>query len=308
LELSRIEYEDMITGYVNETLEAVHIALRGANLTVRNLNEILLVGGATRTPLIQERLEKELGMQPRSEVDPDLCVAAGAAIQAAVIAGQKVTSVLVDITPYTFGTSVLAELNGEYYPHVFVPLIRKNSAIPVTKSESFFTVVDGQKTTEIKVYQGEDRDALNNTEIGSFMVEGLSHVPAGNAIVITFALDLNGILHITAVEKRTGLEKHISIDSATSRFKHGELSAAKERIAALMGEPVATDEQVRRDMVQTNALLEKAERLMENAVADDREDLINLVEALRDAMAANDMKAMEQAKTELSDLIFYLEG
>lgn len=307
LELSREEYETMITGYVNETLEAVHIALRGANLAVRDLDEILLVGGATRTPLIQERLEKELGMQPRSEVDPDLCVAAGASIQAAVIAGQKVAKVLVDITPYTFGTSALGEMNGEFYPHVFVPLIRKNSAIPITKSESFSTVVDGQKTIQVKVYQGEDPDALNNTELGSFMVEGLSSVPAGNTIVLTFSLDLNGILHAVAKEKRTGLEKSISIDNVTSRFKQIELTAAKERISALMGDAAEPVEQARRDLVQAKALLEKAERLLDNASAEDREDLINLSEKLQDAITANDAQALEQAKAELSDLVFYLE-
>lgn len=308
LELSRIEYEKMITGYINETLEAVHIALRGANLAVRDLDEILLVGGATRTPLIQERLEQELGMQPRSEVDPDLCVAAGASIQAAVIAGQKVAKVLVDITPYTFGTSALGDMNGEFYPHVFVPLIRKNSAIPITKSESFSTIVDGQESIQVKVYQGEDPDALNNTELGSFMVEGLSNVPAGNIIVLTFSLDLNGILHITAKEKRTSLEKHISIDNVTSRFKEMELTAAKERISALMGDVVEPADQERRNLVQTKALLEKADRLLDKAAADDREDLINLSEKLRDTIAANEFQAMEQAKLELSDLIFYLES
>lgn len=308
LELSRMEYEDMITSYINETLEAIHTALRGANLAVRNIDEILLVGGATRTPLIQTRLEKELGMQPRSEVDPDLCVAAGASIQAAVIAGQKVAHVLVDITPYTFGTSALGELNGEIYPHVFVPLIRKNSAIPITKSEPFATLMDGQRTIEVNIYQGEDSDALNNNEIGSFKVEGLSDVPAGNVIVITFSLDFNGILQVTAKEKRTGLEKSISIDNVTSRFKHGELVAAKERIATLMQEEAEPIEQARRDLVQAKALLEKSNRLMDQASPDDKEDLINLSEKLQNAIASNDSKELETAKAELSDLIFYLEN
>ena len=105
LEISRSDYEDLIKSYIDETLEAVHTALKGAGLAVADLDEVLLVGGSTRTPLIQERLEQILGMQPRAEVDPDLCVAAGAAIQAAVISGQTVASVLVDVTPYTFGTS-----------------------------------------------------------------------------------------------------------------------------------------------------------------------------------------------------------
>lgn len=105
LELAREDYEAMIAGYLDETLEAVHIALKGANLTVSAIDEVLLVGGATRTPVITERLEQDLGLTVRAEVNPDLCVATGAAIQAGTLAGEEVSAVLVDITPYTFGTS-----------------------------------------------------------------------------------------------------------------------------------------------------------------------------------------------------------
>lgn len=309
LELNRLEYEGMIDAFVDETLEAVHTALRGAGLTVSDLDEILLVGGATRTPLIQRRLEADLGIQPRTEVDPDLCVAAGSAIQASVIAGQQVASVLVDVTPYTFGTSALGELNGEVYPHTFVPLIRKNTAIPVTKSEAFNTVYDGQEAIDVTVYQGEDPDALNNTEIGSFLIEGLSDVPAGNVIVTTFFLDLNGILHISSREKRTGLEKHIRIENATTRFEQQEMAAARERIGALLpshGEDEDTGMQ--RKNVQSLALIEKAERLMDTAPAEDKEDLVDLTEQLRDALSAGDISAQQQASGELSDLIFYLDS
>ena len=309
LELNRLEYEGMIDSFVDETLEAVHTALRGAGLTVSDLDEILLVGGATRTPLIQRRLESDLGLQPRTEVDPDLCVAAGSAIQASVIAGQQVASVLVDITPYTFGTSALGDLNGEVYPHTFVPLIRKNTAIPVTKSEAFNTVYDGQEAIDVTVYQGEDPDALNNTEIGSFLIEGLSDVPAGNVIVTTFSLDLNGILHVSSREKRTGLEKRIRIENATTRFEQQEMAAARERIDALLpahGEDVETGTQ--RKHVQSLALIEKAERLMDTAVAEDQEDLVDLTEQLRDALSAGDVSAQQQASGELSDLIFYLDS
>jgi molecular chaperone DnaK len=313
LEVDRAEYEDMISGYIDETLEAVHIALKGAELAVSDLDEVLLVGGATRTPLVQQRLEQALGMQPRAEVDPDLCVAAGAAIQAAVIAGEQVGSVLVDITPYTFGTSALGDLNGEFYPYKFIPVIRKNTPIPVTKSEAFETVQDGQPAIDVHIYQGEDPDALNNTEIGSFRIEGLSDVPAGNIIVMTFALDLNGILHVSAREKRTGLEKQISIDNATARFEGQELDAARERISALIeGEVIdaagASEAGERRETVQARALVEKAERLMEGANPEDQEDLVDLIEAVQDALAGNDIAALERAVAELSDLIYYLES
>jgi molecular chaperone DnaK len=307
VELERAEYEAMIEPFIAETLEAVHIALDGAGLTVSDVDEILLVGGATRTPMIQRRLEEDLGLQPRSEVDPDLCVAAGAAIQAAVIAGDKVSSVLVDITPYTFGTSALSELNGEIYPYTFVPLIRKNTPVPVTKSEAFATVYDGQREIEVKVYQGEDPDALNNTEIGSFHIENLSDVPAGNVIVTTFSLDVNGILHVSSREKRTGLEARITIENATARFEQEEMAAARRRVEALTGEDSAEDKDKRQN-VQANALIEKAERLMEGAGEEDRDDLVDRIEAVKDALREGDDASLERALGELSDLVFYLES
>jgi molecular chaperone DnaK len=308
LEVDRSEYEEMIGGYIDETLEAAHTALEGAGLTVSDIQEVLLVGGATRTPLVQQRLERELGMQPRAEVDPDLCVAAGAAIQAAVIAGKQVSGVLVDVTPYTFGTSAWADLEGEPYPYTFIPLIRKNTPIPVTKSDAFETMYDAQKAIDVKVYQGEDPDALNNTEIGSFRIEGLSDVPAGNVIVTTFSLDVNGILNVSSREKRTGLEKHITIDNATARFEEQELDAARQRISALVDDEAEEVGPERRDEAQAQMLMEKAERLMEGANAEDKEDLVDLVESLKDARAKGDASGVERAVAELSDLIYYLES
>ncbi|MCU0834111.1 MAG: Hsp70 family protein [Chromatiaceae bacterium] len=307
LEIARSDYEDMIEPFIAETLEAVHTALSGAGLTVADLHEVLLVGGATRTPLVQRRLEEILRMPPRAEVDPELCVAAGAAIQAAVIAGAQVTSVLVDVTPYTFGTSAIADLHGEPYPFAFIPLIRKNTPIPVTKSEAFLTIDDGQEAIDVRVYQGEDPDALNNTEIGSFRIEGLSDVPAGNVIVTTFALDVNGILHVSSREKRTGLEKHITIDNATARFEREELDAARHRLSALIGEGEVLEVAERREEVAARALVEKAQRLMEGANPEDREDLVDRLEAVQDALAGGDVAALERAVGELSDLIYYLE-
>ncbi len=319
LEIDRSTYEDMIEGYMEETLEAVHIALKGAGLAVSDLDEVLLVGGATRTPLIQRRLEDILGMQPRAEVNPDLCVAAGAAIQAAVIAGEQVASVLVDVTPYTFGTSALGELDGDLYPYKFVPVIRKHTPLPTTKSEAFQTIGDGQSNIDVRIFQGEDPDALNNTEIGAFRVEGLSDVPAGNVIVLTLALDVNGILQVTAREKRTGLEKAITIDNATARLEQHELDAARERLSVLIdGEAqrtaadatAGTDAETseRREVVQARALVEKAERLMVDANPEDKEDLVNLVETVQDALSAADMAGLERAVAELSDLVYYLES
>ncbi len=316
LELSRHEYEDMIAGYIDETLEAVHVALKGANLTVSDIDEVLLVGGATRTPLIGQRLEEDLGLLVRAEVNPELCVATGAAIQAAMLAGETVSAVLVDVTPYTFGTSALSEMNGMPYPFVYVPLIHKNTPIPVTKSEVFYTLRDHQEAVNVHVYQGEDPDALNNIQIGQFNVENLSKAPAGNPIILQFALDLNGIMQVSAREKNTGLEKSIRIDNVLSRFQEGELETARARVNALFaGEEMAaqpagtaggaTEHQL---TAQARALVEKAERLLDSAAEDDREEMINLIEAITDALAGGDFTALSAPMAALSDILFYLES
>ena len=310
LELARDDYEAMIDAFIDETLQAAHTALDGAGMSVSQLDEILLVGGATRTPLISRRLEAELGLQPRAEVDPELCVAAGAAIQGAVIGGGPVSSVLVDVTPYTFGTSALGDWKGELYPYKFVPLIRKNSVVPTSKSEVFYTAYEGQTTVEVMVYQGEDPDALNNTEIGRFLIEGLEDVPGGNPIIATFSLDLNGILHVKAREKGTGLEKSISIDNAIARFEEEQMEQARVRIDELFGGEAAAreDNAQQREFTQARALIEKAERLMEEAGEDDREDLVDLIEGLTDAMNSQDPGALRNTSEQLTDLIFYMES
>jgi len=318
LELARPDYEAMIHGYIDETLEAVHIALKGANLTVSDIDEVLLVGGATRTPIITQRLEADLSLTVRAEVNPDLCVATGAAIQAGVLAGEAVRAVLVDITPYTFGTSALSDRNGFAYPYTYVPIIHKNTPIPVTKSEVFYTVIDQQAVVEVDVYQGEDEDALNNIALGQFIVENLSKAPAGNPIVIQFALDVNGIMNVTAREKNTGLEKSIRIDNVLTSFAEGELETARSRVNALFtSEPpllmkpvggataTATEHQL---TVQAKALVEKAARLIDHAAEEDREEMINLIEAINDALSADDLEALAEPVAALSDILFYLES
>lgn len=314
LELSRYEYQDMIADYIDETLEAVHIALSGANLTASDIDEIVLVGGSTRTPIISERLFEEFRKEPQHDIDPDLCVAMGAAIQAGMIAGESVSAVLVDVTPYTYGTCAYGELNGEPYPYMFVPIIRKNSPLPITKTEAFYTLHDGQDKVNVRIYQGEDPDALNNIEVGEFMISGLRDVPAGNTITMTLGLDLNGILHVSAREKDTGLEKSITINNAISRFKEQEMEDAKARVAALLGlagggELVAGGEakEGHAEEVKARALVEKAERLLEQANEEDREDMIDLIEAIKDGLAAQDAAAVDSASERLADILYYLD-
>jgi molecular chaperone DnaK (HSP70) len=316
LELSRSDYEEMIEDYINETLDAVHIALKGAKLTASDIDEILLVGGSTRTPCIRERLFDEFGFEPHSEVDPDLCVAMGAATQAAMIAGQEVSTVLIDVTPYTYGTGALGYVDGEWYPHKFVPVIRKNSALPIRKTEAFYTNHDGQKAVEVTIYQGEDPDALNNIEIGEFRIEGLRDVPAGNVVTLTLDLDLNGILHVSAQEKATGLEKSITIKNAISRFESGALDSAKQRIGALFGQNdrhpafAATPGETAADpkVEEAYKLIAKAEALFERVSSADKEDMVDLIEAISAVIETGDRGALQEPVARLADIIYYLES
>jgi molecular chaperone DnaK (HSP70) len=182
---------------------------------------------------------------------------------------------------------------------------------------------------EVTVYQGDSPDALDNIEIGHFLVEGLRQVPAGNPIVVEFSIDINGILQVSASEKKTGLQCAITIDNAISRFEDGKLEQAHNRIRSMFGEEAgAADLAVldaaeadlqgalaplaqRRSLVEAGALIEKAERLLGTAGADDREDLIDNIEALREAMAdegAQDGAALQQAMADLADVLYYLDN
>src|SRR5271166_402485 len=304
LELSRDDYEEMITPFIEETLGAIHIALESATLTASQVDEILLVGGATRTPMIRRRLVEVFGKEPRGEVDPDLCVALGAAIQGAAIAGTEVSAVLVDVTPYTFGTSALGERNGDIYPYCYIPIIPRNTPIPVRKSEVFFTISDAQTEVDVRIFQGENEDALENIQLGEFRVTGLSKAPAGNPVIVDLALDRDGILQVSAREKATGLERRITIDKAMSRYDQGQLDEARERIGALF------EEQIPAEAVSDSALdalLAKAGGKLDEVAEEDRSEIIDLIEAVRDARGGDDVAALEEARSQLEDLLFYLE-
>ncbi|MBF0285028.1 MAG: Hsp70 family protein [Magnetococcales bacterium] len=310
VELSREGYEGMIGPLIEGTLAAVHTALQGAGLTARDIGSVLLVGGAARTPLVRRRLEEIFGFPPRGEVNPELCVALGAAIQAAALQGSPVSAVLVDITPYTFGTSALGELDGEWTPDFFVPVIRKNTPIPVSKSEVFFTVEDNQELVEVRIFQGEHRDALRNRLIGEFTIEGLSRGSAHQPVVLRMDLDRDGILHVTATEKNSGLAKRIRIAHALDKLEEADMDLSRRRLDELFGAAGGNEEeasQTRQRRVQALALVEKAERLLESAAPEDREEMIDLMEAIRDGLDAENGSAVEESCQALSEILFYLE-
>jgi molecular chaperone DnaK len=332
-EISRDEYENLIRPLIDRTMDCVQRALDDAALTGRSIDQVVLVGGSTRTPLIASLLEDRLGQPAHKEVNPDLIVAMGAALQGAIIAGADVGSVLVDLTPHSLGIKCMDDLGGGLgvpFLHRFAPIIGRNTALPASRSELFRTVEDGQATVEIDVYQGEDDDVRRNHRVGRFLVEGLAAVSAGNQIVVQLDLNLDGMLTVSAREKGTGLQKRITIDNALARYEREEFDTARERLDELWGaafgegetfnvdvplpdaaaeapELVTGPREGQRETVQARALLEKASRLLETVQPDDRPELERLMEKVRTALTDRRWPALSAAANELADALFYLE-
>ncbi len=313
-ELSRADFEAAIEELLGRTMQAVTTALNDAAIRPSDLDRVLLVGGSTRIPRITQLLAERLGQEPHGEVDPDLCVALGAGIQAGVEMGHDMPAVLVDITPYTFGTGAIGELDGRPYRDMFVPLIRRNAKLPAMHTETFYTVFEDQDTVKHKVYQGEDPDALKNVEIGTFLFEGLNQQQGARerGIQFTYHLDLDGMLNVHAVERATGRELRGVIERAIGGSTEEALSASKERVAARWGaEDEDTEVPAQADDLQASPeireTLKRAESVLETAPEEDREEIVDLMENLRDAVTAGDTERAAKARQELDEILFYLE-
>jgi molecular chaperone DnaK len=329
MEISREEYEDMIRPLLDRTMERVQRALDDSHLTGSAIDKVVLVGGSTRTPLVSRLLEERLNQPTHSEVNPDLCVAMGASIQAAIIAGADVGAVLVDITPHTLGIKCLDEFRGYAgFPFRFAPILRRNTPLPASRSDVFHTVYDHQTEVEIEVYQGESDDVRHNHRIGRFRIEGLGQVPAGNQVVVQLDLNLDGMLKVSARERATGLQKQITIENALAQYEREERDEARERLEQLWEEsaeglPEEQDEfaaegpalpelapgprEGQREAVQARALLEKAERLLPQVQAEDRAEVEKLMEHVRTALTDRRWDQVTAACNELADILFYLD-
>ena len=303
MELSRDQYDQAIMPYIQQILDTAQIALKSADLSIADIDEILLVGGATRTPLVSQMLAAEAGLEPKGGLHPDLSVVQGAAIQAAMIAGESVSSVLVDITPYSFGTRIIGELDGMPYPALFYPVIKRNTPIPVTRSELFFTAQDRQQYVDLKIYQGEDDNALNNTLIGEFKVEGLRKVRYKNPVIVEFSLDRNGLLMVKATEKETGLNKTISIQNACPRLDSKAIESAQQKLNALAGH-----HQTKNVLSEQSQLQQRIEKVIHHASESDAKTMTDLMETIEMAQAMQDSMRLDQAIEQLENILYYLES
>jgi len=333
VEISREEYEAMIRPLVETTLDSVSKALQDSGKKPGDMDAILLVGGSTRTPLVSNLLIEKTGLEPRQDVHPDLAVALGAGVMASRLAGRAVDRVLVDVSPYSFGVSYLGERGGYPYPHCYKPIIRRNTPLPLTRTEQYMTSHPYQTEVDVQVYQGDDEDALKNILVGDFRIEGLTSMEDANEILCRMRLDLDGILEVAAVEKRTGKSKHIRIANALRAKSAEEIAAGRKRIQELYqtrGEMVddswETTEDLDEDVVDAGAhaiaapepapaadaelanLLERSRRLLGTMHAEDREEAIDLHEKIDVAQSSGDAAALKEATSALKELLFFVEG
>ncbi|MBI4905628.1 MAG: Hsp70 family protein [Acidobacteria bacterium] len=334
VEISRDEYEEMIRPLVHSTLDSVSKALQDANLRPQDMDAILLVGGSTRTPLVSNLLRERTGLEPRQDVHPDLCVALGAGVLASRLSGQAVERVLVDVSPYSFGVSYLGERGGYPYSHCYKPIIPRNTPLPLTRSERFYTSHPDQEIVEVEVFQGEDEDSLRNILVGDFRVEGLTLTGnEPNEILCRMRLDLDGILEVTAVEKVSGKSKRITIANAMHTKTPEEIEAGRRRLQALFQDREGAYEEgafeeiaevrdpaiieVQPDPETTipagpyadvEPLLERSRAAIANMHPDDREEAIDLHEKIANARDSRNEKDLLDSMKALKELLFFVEG
>ncbi|MDD5421234.1 MAG: Hsp70 family protein, partial [Synergistaceae bacterium] len=287
--LTRAKFEELTRDLLDRTVQPVRTALKDAGLQPSDVDKILLVGGSTRMPMVQRKVKELLNKEPTKGINPDECVAVGAAIQGAILSGEHKGIVLVDVTPLSLG---LETLGG-----VFTKIIEKNSAIPVSKSQVFTTAADNQPQVEIHVLQGERAMAGDNVSLGRFFLDGIAPAPRGiPQIEVTFDIDANGIVNVTAKDKATGKVQNITIQS--SRLTDEEIDKMRRDAEMNEGEDKKKKELVEArnegDSAAYNA--EKAlKELGDDATPEEKAAVEEKIKALRDLLTSEDTSAIKSA-------------
>ena len=308
--LTRAKFNELTADLVDATMKPTKQVLSDAGLTPAQIDKVLLVGGSTRIPAVQEAVKKFLGKEPFKGINPDECVALGAAIQGGVLGGTVKDILLLDVTPLSLG---LETLGG-----VFTRIIDRNTTIPVKKSQIFSTAADSQTSVEIHVLQGEREMAAYNTTLGRFNLDGIPAAPRGvPQIEVTFDIDANGIVNVTAKDKGTGKEQHITITSSTNMSQEDIDKAVKE------AEMFAEEDKKQKDAVDTKnraeSLIFQSEKTL-SEVGDklpdaDKQPVVDAVEKLKTAVSGGntetikaEMEALEKAFYALSEKLYAQSG
>ena len=294
--LTRAKFEDLISDLVESTLDPVRQAMKDAKVKAKDIDKVLLVGGSTRIPMVQELIKKELGKEPSREVNPDEVVAMGAAIQGGVLTGEVNDIVLLDVTPLSLG---LETLGG-----VMTVLIPKNTTIPTNKKQVFSTAQDNQPAVDIHVLQGERPMAADNKTLGNFQLNGIPRAPRGvPQIEVTFDIDANGIVNVSAKDLGTNKEQHITITSSTNltdeeidrMVKEAEENKEKD-------EKRKEEADLRNDAEQLVFQTEKSIKDLGDKITDkEKEEAEDLVKELKDALDKDDLDDIKEKKEKLEE-------
>jgi len=286
--LSRSQFERMIESVIDRTLEPCRKALKDAGIKPNEIDEVILVGGSTRIPLVQEKVEKLFGRDANHSVNPDEVVAVGAAIQGGVLSGDVQDLLLLDVTPLSLGLETLGGVN--------TVLIPRNTTIPTKKTETFSTAADNQTAVDVHVYQGERPMAKDNRLLGTFRLDGLPAAPRGvPQVEVSFDIDANGILNVTATDKATNREQNITITSS-SGLSESEVEQLVQEAAAN-----EADDQVRRDIIESRNQLDNLVYQTEKVLSDNKEKLpedevTNVETAIANAKEALDSDELDTLK------------
>ena len=311
-EVSRPDFEMLVRDLLQRTLDSVDRVFKDAGMAPNDVDRILLVGGSTRIPLVWRLLAEHTGIEPQMAVNPDEAVALGAGVQAAIIAGQPIGAVLVDVTPFSLGIEIATCMGSTVVPDMYRPIIRRNTAIPATREEVFRTVYPGQDAVEVAVYQGEHPIASQNRLLGKFRIEGLKPEAPGEParVTVCFDIDVNGILRVRAADRKSGLHKAITVAATRERLSAEEISHATAQMAALLAAEEADAEPDDFDADEVVVMLHRARTLIDSGAldAEHAEQLQLKIEEIEQTHQAGELRAVADRMDELVDLLFELEA
>ena len=303
ISLTRAKFEELTADLVEATITPMNNALRDAGLSVNDIDKVILVGGSTRIPAVQAAVKRVTGKEPFKGINPDECVAIGAAIQGGVLGGEVKDVLLLDVTPLSLGL----ETEG----HIFTKLIERNSTIPTSKSQVFSTAADGQTTVEINVLQGERQMAYDNKSLGRFQLTGIAPAPRGvPQIEVTFSIDRNGIVNVSAKDKATGHEQNITITASTNLTEEEINQRVKE------AEQYAEQDKKRKEEVETlnhadSLIYETEKQLRENGEKlsdEDKNTIQSEIDAFKKVREGNDAAAIKNAMEAFTQKVYAIFG